>query len=105
MFVFKYSHFLCVVFPPTYNIHLVHRQKRFWKFFICELLNVLAVAINFNMVDWLLDGKFGLYGYEAIKYLMNKGDKENYIYNPMCHAFPTLVSYQFDLKNIISWET
>jgi len=73
-----------------FAIHMGRHEKRFWKFFLCELLNVLAVAINFNLVDWLLDGKFGLYGYEAVQYLMNKGDKENYVYNPMCHAFPTL---------------
>ena len=74
-------------------------------------MNVLAVALNFVLVDWLLNGKFGLYGYRAVQYMMTpeseymmtpEGERidkdkfvynpDKFVYNPMCHAFPTLVS-------------
>ena len=59
-------------------------------------MNVLAVALNFVLVDWLLDGKFGFYGYQAVQYMMTpereRMDKNKFVYNPMCHTFPTLVS-------------
>jgi len=77
-----------------FAIHMGRHEKRFWKFFACEVMNVLAVALNFVFVDWLLSGKFGLYGYQAVQYMMTpeseRMDKTNYVYNPMCHTFPTL---------------
>ena len=79
-----------------FAVHMGRHEKRFWKFFACEIMNVLAVALNFVLVDWLLVGKFGRYGYLAVQYMMTpereRMDKNKFVYNPMCHAFPTLVS-------------
>ena len=57
-----------------------------------ELLNFILLAIQFDMTDKFLSGKFSWYGWEVVSYLsMTEGEREGQR-NPMCHAFPTEIS-------------
>ena len=57
-----------------------------------ELLNFFLLALQFDLTDRFLSGKFSWYGYETIMYLrMSKAEREG-VHNPMCAAFPTEIS-------------
>jgi len=61
------------------------------KFFLCELLNLINVALNLVLVDALLDGRFKDYGYKVIKsYMTGLSD------DPMGDVFPKMSKCQFD---------
>merc|ERR1712083_534362 len=66
------------------------------NFAVSELLNFLALAINWMIINSLLGGKFGDYGTKAREYLTFTYDKELVDdlgpHNPMCNVFPTEVS-------------
>ena len=56
------------------------------------------MAVQFDMTDRFLSGKFSWYGWEVVSYLsMTEGERKG-TRNPMCHAFPTEISC--DLPNV-----
>jgi len=66
------------------------------SFAFSEVLNFLALAINWMIINSLLGGKFSDYGTKAREYLTFTYDKElpgdMGPHNPMCNVFPTEVS-------------
>ena len=67
------------------------------KFLSCQLLSLLLLILNFKLTDKFLNNKFALYGIKVIQwYGLSKNDKEaGTMVNPMCNAFPTQVSCNF----------
>jgi len=63
-------------------------------FFFCELLNIAATIANFYIANAFLNHKFTTYGYEVVEYFRTDGEALSKP-NPMCDAFPTIVSCQF----------
>jgi len=63
----------------------------FGVFFLCELLNLAAVAANFVINDKFLDGNFNSYGKDVLDYQSLGTFERNRTVNPMCNAFPTKV--------------
>jgi len=72
---------------------LSNNQNRvyFTSFLGCEVLNFIVGIANFWVMDRFLDGKFATYGTDVIAYFF---DSEVTL-NPMCSAFPTLVSCEY----------
>ena len=70
-----------------------HKSKLF-KFVMCEFMNVKTVWFNFWLTNKFLSGKFVNYGPDVLNYLSSTEEEKKYMTNPMCNAFPTIVSYQ-----------
>lgn len=64
-------------------------------FFFCELLNIGATVSNFYIANAFLNKKFKSYGHNVVQYLMTSEIHKPAITNPMCDAFPTVVSCNF----------
>jgi hypothetical protein len=81
-------------FTTYFRSLLGQNNKYFMWFCICEILNLVAVTINFILNDKFLDGKFKSYGPDVLNYhsLELKSDDRNKTINPMCDAFPTKVN-------------
>ncbi len=67
----------------------------FIKFALCEVLNLLAVVINFAITNCFLSGKFSSYGSDVLNYMGMNYSERTSVVNPMCNAFPTKVSCEF----------
>jgi len=66
-------------------------------FAFCELLNIIAIGLNFHILDTILHGQFSPYGLKANEYFAFRYDQKNDPNNPgppnpLCSAFPTEVS-------------
>jgi len=62
------------------------------KFLACQFLAYLFLVLNFQMTDRFLNNKFAWYGQKVTEYYSFSDVKRNQSINPMCNAFPTLVS-------------
>ncbi len=69
-----------------------HHNHYFMKFVLCEILNLIAVWINFAITNCFLDGHFSSYGHDVVHYLTLNYSERSETPNPMCDAFPTKVS-------------
>ena len=65
-------------------------MKYFAYFTLCEILNLVAILVNFYITNCFLDGKFLTYGLEVITYM--NGMSQSQLIDPRCNVFPTLVS-------------
>jgi len=66
------------------------------KFFLCEILNVVAVIASFTICDELFDGKFWNYGSDTFNYMQEPQETidDHKLIDPKCNLFPTEVSCQ-----------
>ena len=64
----------------------------FIKFLAYELMNLVALIVVFVMTDHFLDFNFNSYGTDVIDYAKMSDTVRSGRYDPMCNAFPTLVS-------------
>ena len=85
-----------------------HNNRYFLTFVFCELLNLISAVINFFIIDRFFSGNFVAYGKKVLQYYFYRetleavrvtytGTNNDQTYmdvriNPMCSAFPTLVS-------------
>jgi len=69
-------------------------------FFFCELLNIGATVFNFYIANAFLNYKFKTYGYDVVDYLKTEEQYKADKVNPMCDAFPTVVSCKFNSVTI-----
>ena len=85
-----------------------HNNRYFLTFVSCELLNLICAIANFYIIDRFLSGNFTAYGTRVLRYYFDRETLEkvrvtytdtnndqtymNIAVNPMCAAFPTLVS-------------
>ena len=91
-------------------VNLSQHQNRMYLagFFTCEMLNLGVAILNVYVMNIFLNGKFFMYGYDAVQYLMKA--PVGFV-NPMCSAFPTIVNCEWfkggisngsmDVKSII----
>jgi hypothetical protein len=79
-------------FTTYFRSLLGQNNKYFMMFSICEILNLVAVTVNFVINDKFLDGNFKSYGPDVLKYHSLSSYDQNRTINPMCDAFPTKVS-------------
>ena len=83
------------------------RMKRYYsmyhlKFGLCELLNLVMVAVSMYVTDALLLGKFWGYGQEVLRYMWSLkymgpegryvDQYDQYLHDPQCELFPTEVA-------------
>jgi len=83
-----------------YHADFFHERRNqnwlyFIKFLAYEFFNLVALIVVFVMTDSFLNNYFNSYGSDVISYA-NKADvvRSNQ-HDPMCNAFPTLVSCSF----------
>lgn len=67
-----------------------HLRSYYIIFIVCQLLNLAMVSLNMFVNDKFLFGTFMSYGLNVLNYF-NKPPETNAV-NPMCNAFPTMVS-------------
>ena len=65
--------------------------KYYAKFQFCQVLNLVMWAFNWWITNQFLNGLFNSYGLKVVAYLNNPIG-----HNPMCNAFPTVVSSNFE---------
>ena len=75
------------------NRFLSQNMKYFAYFTLCEILNLVAILVNFHITNCFLDGKFLTYGLEVITYM--NGIPKSQLVDPRCNVFPTLVSTNY----------
>jgi hypothetical protein len=83
-------------FTTYFRSLLGQNNKYFMWFCVCEILNLVAVTINFILNDKFLDGNFKSYGPDVLNYHSLDSYDRNKTINPMCDAFPTKVSCVFN---------
>lgn len=72
---------------------VLHRNTYyFWKFVVCEFLNVLILLGNYYVTDKFLNGNFWYYGWDVIQYSRMPTEMQKINVNPFCRAFPLEVS-------------
>jgi len=71
---------------------LHHNNVYFFKFVVCEFLNVVMLYFNFYLTDQFLQGRFKYYGWEVIKFNQMTKHQQKVTVNPFCAVFPTEVS-------------
>lgn len=73
------------------------------KYFLCEVLNVVAVLVSFWISDMLFNGKFWAYGGDVIDFMQMDPVtvEEQQIPDPKCTLFPTEVSCQVKTGSIV----
>ena len=64
--------------------------KYYAKFQFCQVLNLVILSFNWFITNQFLNRLFTSYGSEVVAYLNNPIG-----HNPMCNAFPTVVSSNF----------
>lgn len=69
-----------------------HNQSYFCAFFLCQLLNLAMVLINFYINNDFLEDNFSTYGRDVLNYHMLEGNQADFQPNPMCNTFPTTVN-------------
>lgn len=73
-------------------------RKYFFTFLVCEYLNVIIAIVNYLIINSFLSGKFMSYGSDVLSYYIGTPYPEEILgksvetINPMCNAFPTVVS-------------
>jgi len=72
----------------------------FIKFLAYEFLNLVALIIVFVTTDHFLDSNFNSYGTDVINYANENEIVRSTHYDPMCNAFPTLVSCIFKRPSV-----
>jgi len=83
-----------------YHADFFHEKRNqnwlhFIKFLAYEFLNLVALITVFNMTDNFLDNNFNSYGAKVINHTMQNEIVRATHFDPMCNAFPTLVSCSF----------
>ena len=81
------------------NRFLSQNMKYFAYFTLCEILNLVAILVNFHITNCFLDGKFLTYGLEVITYM--NGMAQSQLVDPRCNVFPTLVSMLANCNQIL----
>ena len=69
-------------------------NRYYFKFLVCQALNIVALTVNFISADHFLGGKFKTYGVDVVNYYSvdyHVRQLQDTI-NPMCDVFPTKVS-------------
>jgi len=66
--------------------------KYYTKFQFCQVLNLVILLFNWWITNQFLNRLFTSYGSDAVAYLNNPDERKH---NPMCNAFPTVVSLNF----------
>jgi len=84
-------------FVKYYKAIFHHNTWYFCNFVMCELLNFLLLAVQFQLTDSFLSKKFRWYGWEAFSYYYYYTEEERRspelsLKNPMCRVFPTVTS-------------
>jgi len=71
-----------------------HNNTYYYMFQICQMLNIVMLALNWWVTDKFLGGNFNSYGTDFIDYqsLSTYEKQDENAFNPMCNAFPTTVS-------------
>ena len=78
------------------QIHLYLSNKTLVNiFFLCQLLNLVIVLINFYINNDFLEDNFSTYGRDVLNYHMLEGNQADFQPNPMCNTFPTTVSHGY----------
>ena len=69
-------------------------NRYYFKFLVCEALNIVALTVNFISADHFLGGKFKTYGVDVVNYYSVHYHVRKLLHtiNPMCDVFPTKVS-------------
>ena len=81
-------------------------RKYFLTFIACEYLNVIIAIVNYLIINSFLSGKFMTYGSDVLNYYMGTALPEEILgktigsVNPMCNAFPTVVSCKTSFAGI-----
>jgi len=71
---------------------LHHNNLYFFKFVVCEFLNVAMLYFNFYLTDTFLQGRFKYYGWDVMMFYQKSRREQKVSVNPFCAAFPTEVS-------------
>ena len=64
----------------------------FINYCLLEWLNLGVVFLNFWLINRFLKGRFWNYGWKALEYYIQDEQTRFKMENPMCSAFPTMVS-------------
>jgi len=81
-----------------YQHHVKNRYNvYFFGFIVCELMNLLAVAIFFLLTDRFLNFRFLDYGWKVMDYFRLPPEEQMvpWIKNPMCRTFPRIASCNY----------
>ena len=62
------------------------------RFQICQVLNLLILILNWWATDSFLSGHFHTYGAEVTEFYSKDSYVRGVTHDPMCNAFPTVVS-------------
>ena len=83
-----------------YHADFFHERRNqnwlyFFKFLAYEFLNMVALIVVFVTTDHFLGNYFNSYGTDVISYAQLSDTVRGNHHDPMCNAFPTLVSFNF----------
>eukprot|EP00095_Tigriopus_kingsejongensis_P002119 snap_masked-scaffold447_size167621-processed-gene-0.10 protein:Tk02119 transcript:snap_masked-scaffold447_size167621-processed-gene-0.10-mRNA-1 annotation:"innexin inx2-like" len=79
----------------TFRINLQNKYNKYtFIFFLCELLNLVLIYGQFWVTDSFLRGQFWDYGIKVVQYYQLPPEETTALgrINPMCEAFPRVVS-------------
>ena len=74
--------------------HFLWNSLHTFRFFFCELLNLINVIGQIYFVDFFLGGEFSTYGSDAIA-MSELPSKERI--DPMARVFPKVIKYYYIL--------